>query len=163
MAAAFVVVDGTSAGAGTLECAEDLDCDDGSFCNGAEQCRMGACVPGTALACAAGVALAVLAWAGVAHWSAVVVPMIVYMFASSYVLPHATAAALSPFPAIAGSASSLLGAFQFCVGAAVSVGLGAAFEGSARPMTTLTALAGAGAYAACRLAVRGHGIDRGLR
>lgn len=104
-----------------------------------------------------------LAWTGVTHWAAVVAPMIVYMYASSYVLPHATAAALSPFPRVAGSASSLLGAFQFCVGAAVSAGLGAAFEGTARPMASLTAVAGTRALVACGLFMRDPGAPRGNR
>ena len=43
-----------AAGAAAAECADDRDCDDGSFCNGAEQCRAGACVPGPELTCDGG-------------------------------------------------------------------------------------------------------------
>jgi len=98
---------------------------------------------GVVLACAFGLALAALAWAGAAHWSALVLPMVGYMFATSFVIPTATAAALSPFPAIAGTASSLIGAAQFLLGAIVSAGLAAAFDGSARPLAGVAALGGA--------------------
>ncbi|HVC11953.1 MAG TPA: multidrug effflux MFS transporter [Burkholderiales bacterium] len=118
---------------------------------------------GTRLASVSGLVLAALAWAGAAHWSAVVLPMIVYMFASSYVLPHATAAALSPFPQFAGAASSLLGACQFSVGAAVSAGLGAAFDGTARPMASVAALAGLGALAGYSLLLRERAAPHGNR
>ncbi len=100
---------------------------------------------GVTLACAFGLLLAALAWAGVAHWSAVVLPMVGYMFATSFVIPTATAAALSPFPAIAGTASSLIGAAQFLLGATVSAGLAAAFDGSARPLAGVAALGGVSA------------------
>ncbi len=32
-------------------CTTDIQCDDGTFCNGVERCSFGACVPGTPLAC----------------------------------------------------------------------------------------------------------------
>lgn len=97
---------------------------------------------GAALACAGGTALAVLAFAGVAHWSAVVLPMLVYLFGSSFLIPNATAAALSPFPSMAGAASSLLGALPFGVGALVSAALAAAFDGTLRPMSLAIAMFG---------------------
>jgi DHA1 family bicyclomycin/chloramphenicol resistance-like MFS transporter len=56
------------------------------------------------------------------------------------------AAALSPFPHAAGSASSLIGSVGFAAGALISAGLGAAFDGTARPMATLAALASAVAF-----------------
>src|SRR5262245_36763692 len=71
---------------------------------------------GAALTAASGTVLAALALANVAHWSAVVLPMIVYLFGCAFMIPNATAAALSPFPQIAGSASSLLGAIPFGLG-----------------------------------------------
>jgi MFS transporter, DHA1 family, multidrug resistance protein len=89
---------------------------------------------GAALVLAGGVLLAVLAWAGPAHWSAVVVPMIVFLFGCAFMIPSATAAALAPFPAMAGAASSLLGTLPFALGAAVSAVLAVAFDGSTRPM-----------------------------
>jgi DHA1 family bicyclomycin/chloramphenicol resistance-like MFS transporter len=101
---------------------------------------------GAASMLAAGVAAASLAWAGVGHWAAVVAPFLVFLFGSALVVPNATAAALSPFPASAGAAASLMGAIAFAIGALVSAGLGFAFDGTARPMATLAAIAGLAAF-----------------
>jgi DHA1 family bicyclomycin/chloramphenicol resistance-like MFS transporter len=97
---------------------------------------------GAGLALAGGALLASLALASVAHWSAIVLPMIVYIFGCAFILPNALAAALSPFPHMAGSASSLLGALPFGLGALVSALLAAAFDGSTRPMALVIALFG---------------------
>lgn len=110
---------------------------------------------GAALMLAGGAAAALLAWAGVAHWLAVVVPFFVFLYGTALIVPNATAAALSPFPATAGSASSLIGAIGFTAGAIVSSLLGAAFDGSARPMASVAALAGAAAFVFERSVLRG--------
>jgi DHA1 family bicyclomycin/chloramphenicol resistance-like MFS transporter len=73
-------------------------------------------------------------------------------------MPNATAAALSPFPASAGTASSLLGACTFVFGATVSIALGALFDGTARPMAGALALAGLWALAAERTLMRRPGM-----
>jgi DHA1 family bicyclomycin/chloramphenicol resistance-like MFS transporter len=65
------------------------------------------------------------------------------------------ATALSPFPQSAGSATSLIGAIGFGSGALISTLLGAAFDGSARPMATTAGLAGVGALLAHRLLLHG--------
>jgi DHA1 family bicyclomycin/chloramphenicol resistance-like MFS transporter len=109
---------------------------------------------GTALAFAAALALAALSLAGVAHWAAVVLPMAAFLFGASLVVPNATAAALSPFPQMAGAASSLLGALPFGLGALVSAALAAAFDGSMRPMALSVAFFAAGSFLAERLLFR---------
>ena len=91
-----------------------------------------------------GIAAAALAWSGFGHWFAVILPFSVFLFGTALVMPNATAAALTPFPAAAGAASSLVGAIGFTVGALVSTVLAAAFDGTARPMATAAALAGIG-------------------
>ncbi|HEX7220981.1 MAG TPA: multidrug effflux MFS transporter [Burkholderiales bacterium] len=101
---------------------------------------------GTATMCAAGLAAALLAWSGVQHWAAVVLPFLGFLFGTALTVPNATAAAITPFPAYAGAAVSLVGAVGFGVGAVISSSLGAAFDGTARPMATLAALGGAGAF-----------------
>jgi DHA1 family bicyclomycin/chloramphenicol resistance-like MFS transporter len=106
---------------------------------------------GAALALASGLAVALLAVLGVAHWSAVVLPMLAYIFGTALLVPNAMAAAMTPFPERAGSASSLLGSLAFAFGALVSAALGAAFDGTARPFALAVALAGVGAFAAERL------------
>ena len=110
---------------------------------------------GAATMLAGGATAAVLAWLGVAHWLAVVVPFFVFLFGTALIVPNATASALSPFPATAGSASSLIGAIGFTAGAIVSSLLGAAFDGSARPMATVAAFAGIAAFTLEWLLLRG--------
>ena len=113
---------------------------------------------GTRLALAAGVIAATLAWVGVGHWLAIVLPFMAFMFAASCIVPNATAAALSPFPGSAGTASSLLGACAFVLGATVSAVLGALFDGTARPMTGALLLGGLFALLAERFLIRRPGM-----
>jgi DHA1 family bicyclomycin/chloramphenicol resistance-like MFS transporter len=101
---------------------------------------------GAALALAGGVLLAGLALAGMPHWSAVVLPMILYLLGCSFMIPNATAAALSPFPRMAGAASSLLGAMPFGLGAVVSAVLAWAFDGTTLPMALAIAVFGSLAF-----------------
>jgi len=110
---------------------------------------------GAMLVVAAGVCAAALAWAGVSHWLAVLLPFMVYMGGTALIIPNATAAALTPFPRTAGAASSLIGSTQFAAGAAVSALLGVLFDGSARPMASAAALGGAGAFLIERFFLRG--------
>jgi DHA1 family bicyclomycin/chloramphenicol resistance-like MFS transporter len=110
---------------------------------------------GVALVLAGGGAGAVLAWAGVAHPLAVILPFMIFICGTSFTAPNATAAALTPFPRAAGAASSLLGACAFALGAVVSVGLGVLFDGTSRAMMTLMALGGAGAFLLERTVMRG--------
>ena len=110
---------------------------------------------GAATMLAAGVSAAALAWGGVAHWAAVVLPFSGFLLGSALTVPNAMAAAVSPFPAFAGAAVSLVGAVGFGVGALISTLLAAAFDGSARPMATLAALGGVGAFLLERYLVRG--------
>ena len=110
---------------------------------------------GAAIMLAGGASAAALAWLGVAHWLAVVVPFFVFLFGTVLIVPNAIASALSPFPATAGSASSLIGAIGFTAGAIVSSLLGAAFDGSARPMASVAAFAGIAAFTLEWLLLRG--------
>ncbi|MCX7960283.1 MAG: Bcr/CflA family efflux MFS transporter [Burkholderiales bacterium] len=109
---------------------------------------------GVRVAAGAGTLLAVLALAGVSHWAALGVPMLAFILGCAFVIPNATAAALAPFPALAGTASSLLGVLPFGFGALVSAALGAAFDGTAVPMACTIAVFGAAALAAERLLFR---------
>ncbi|MDP6174907.1 MAG: multidrug effflux MFS transporter [Rhodospirillales bacterium] len=58
------------------------------------------------------------ALANIRHWSVVIPPMALLMVGFSFALPQAAAAALSPFPRIAGTAASLAGFVQSLIGAA---------------------------------------------
>lgn len=96
---------------------------------------------GTATMLAAGTVLAALAWLRVDHPAAVVVPMFVFMVALMMTMPGATAAALRPFPDIAGSASSLLFFVQFAVASTAALIVGLTFDGTARPMASTIGVA----------------------
>ena len=101
---------------------------------------------GSAIMLGAGATAAALAWAGIGHWLAVVLPFMAFLFGTALVTANAIAAALSPFPESAGSATSLIGAIGFAGGALVSTGLGSLYDGTARPLATVAVLSGLGAF-----------------
>jgi DHA1 family bicyclomycin/chloramphenicol resistance-like MFS transporter len=101
---------------------------------------------GAALMLAGSASAAALAWSGVGHWAAVVAPFVMVLFGAALIVPNATAAAMAPFPGAAGAVAALIGTIGFTAGALISSALGAAFDGTARPMATAAALAGAGAF-----------------
>jgi DHA1 family bicyclomycin/chloramphenicol resistance-like MFS transporter len=110
---------------------------------------------GTLLAFLSGLAAALCAWAGASHPVSVVLPFMGFLFASALIIPNATSLALQPFARTAGTASSLMGATQFAMGAVVSSALGALFDGTPRPMASAAALAGLGAFLVERRFLRG--------
>ena len=110
---------------------------------------------GALLVLVAGTAAALAAWSGARHPASVVLPFTLFLFGAALIIPNATALALQPFPRTAGTAASLMGATQFAVGALVSTALGAIFDGSARPMASVAALAGLGAFLVERRFLRG--------
>jgi DHA1 family bicyclomycin/chloramphenicol resistance-like MFS transporter len=67
---------------------------------------------------------------------------------TGFVGPNATAAAMAPYGKQAGSASALLGAVQFSLGAAAGAVLGALHNGTALPMAATIALCGVSAFIA---------------
>jgi len=97
---------------------------------------------GALLACFSGITTTALGWARVDNVWAIIAPIFVYMFATAFVMPHATAGALSPFPKIVGAASSLLGFIQFTLGSVTSTVLGALYDGTQRPLTTAIGMMG---------------------
>ena len=109
---------------------------------------------GTGVMLAAGATMAALAWLGVREPLAVAAPMFVFMAAYMGTVPHSTAGALTPYPDIAGSAASLMSFAQFVIAASVALVVGFAFDGTARPMASAIAAAGALSFAAFRLLVR---------
>lgn len=89
---------------------------------------------GIALALVSGLSMAGLAWLHVDHVAAILGPMFVFMFAFALVLPQAMAGALTPFPHIAGNASSLIGLCQYGLSAIVGTIVAALFDGTQVPM-----------------------------
>jgi DHA1 family bicyclomycin/chloramphenicol resistance-like MFS transporter len=96
---------------------------------------------------AAGGALLAAALTGIGGIAGLVVPLFVFIACLGLILPNASAAALAPFAASAGSASALMGAIQFGVAGVVSALVGAVHARSAVPMAAAIALCAVGGLA----------------
>ncbi len=103
---------------------------------------------------AAGMVLLVVAWTGINQVFAITIPLFFVLYGSSLIVPHAMAAAMSPYPAMAGAASSLAGIAQLLGGAVISYVLGILFDGTSRPLATAIALSGLGVVVVFELLVR---------
>lgn len=77
---------------------------------------------------------------------AIALPVVIYGFAMGATMPQAMAGALTPFPDIAGTASSLLGFLQSFAGALAGVYVGYGSETSAMPMVAVIAAGGVTAF-----------------
>jgi len=104
------------------------------------------CVVASALAL-----LVVVSVGGLSVW-ALLAPMFVIVSSLAFVLPNATALALADHPAVAGTASALLGVIQFLVGAIAAPLVGVAGPDTAVPMGVVMAVLALGALAAQRAA-----------
>ena len=82
----------------------------------------------------AGGLLVVAAATGWGGLPAVIGLIFVSMSAAGIIFPNIAALAMAPFPEVAGSASALLGVFQFGVGAASGALVGVFHNGTAMPM-----------------------------
>lgn len=78
---------------------------------------------------------------------AIVLPVVIYGFSMGATMPQAMAGALTPFPDIAGTASSLLGFLQSIAGALAGLYVGHGVEASAMPMVGMIAAGGVTAFA----------------
>jgi MFS transporter, DHA1 family, multidrug resistance protein len=86
-----------------------------------------------------------------------VLPSLFVVVASlGFVLPNATALALTDYPRTAGSASALLGVLQFAIGAAAAPLVGVLGAKTALPMAVVMAALSVSALVAFVLLVRGR-------
>ena len=108
---------------------------------------------GSVMVVIAGVSMALLAWAGMRDPLAVTLPMLLFMLAYMWIVPQATAGALTPFPRMAGSVSSLMSFSQFVTAAGCAYVVGGAYDGTPRPMATAIALSAIVALVAFRTLV----------
>ena len=99
------------------------------------------------------VLLVVVSIGGLSVW-ALLAPMFVIVSSLAFVLPNATALALADHPAVAGTASALLGVIQFMVGAIAAPLVGVAGPDTAVPMGVVMATLALGALTAERMAGR---------
>lgn len=102
---------------------------------------------GAAIGCISGIAMWASAVAGINTAWAITIPMFGYIAALAFILPQATAGALSPFGNMAGSAMSNLGFIQTCIAASVAALSGILYDGTQMPMVTIIALLGIGSLA----------------
>lgn len=100
---------------------------------------------GTAVFAVGSGALVVTASTGWGGVTGFVIPVVAAISALGLMLPNTSALALAPFPAVAGSASALLGAIQFTFAAIAAALMGAIHAESAVPVALM--IAGGGVLA----------------
>ncbi len=98
------------------------------------------------LICLSSAALALApAYAGVQSAPFMIAPVIAFMFGVGFVIPPGSAAAIAPFPSMAGAASSFLGFSQITASSTVILISGYLYDGTMRPVAlVMTVLAGLG-------------------
>ena len=97
---------------------------------------------GAALAGIAGVQLLVMAWLGEAHFWWIWSNACLFMCATAFLLPNATALALDPVPEIAGVASSIMGTIQSLAGATSAIVSSALYSGTIMNVALVLGLSG---------------------
>jgi DHA1 family bicyclomycin/chloramphenicol resistance-like MFS transporter len=103
---------------------------------------------------AASLALLGVALAGLGVW-AVLAPMFVVISSLAFVMPNATALALAEHGRVAGTASALIGALQFLIGAVAAPLVGLAGTATAVPMGLVMTVFGLAAVAVAHAPARG--------
>jgi DHA1 family bicyclomycin/chloramphenicol resistance-like MFS transporter len=88
-----------------------------------------------------------LTLAGIGGSLAITVPMALYTAGVGLVLPQAQAAAMAPFGAKAGAASSLLGICQMTLAALIGLFVGQIVETAAWPLPLVILVIGTSAFA----------------
>jgi MFS transporter, DHA1 family, multidrug resistance protein len=99
------------------------------------------------IAVVAGVALVVDAYTGFGGFAGILVPLFCFIVCHGFTAPNTTALAMSPYGAVAGSASALLGTLQFVLGAASGTLVSAFGNGTAVPFAVVIAGCGIAAFA----------------
>jgi len=93
-----------------------------------------------------GLLLVVGTWSGLIGLWGTATLLFVYVSSVGCMSPNTTAMALAAHGEKAGSASALIGSLQFTLAATASTLVGAANNGTARPMSALIALCGVSAF-----------------
>lgn len=97
---------------------------------------------GVALAGIAGVQLLLMAWLGDVPFWWLWGNICLYMFATAFLVPNATALALEPVPEIAGAAASVIGTIQSLAGAVSAIVSSALYTGTILNVTLVVGGAG---------------------
>ncbi len=96
-------------------------------------------VVGTSIALFGGLALIVAASFGIGGLAGIVLPVFIFMVPHNITNANASAATLDYFPHVAGTASALIGAIRFGVGAAVGALVGLLHDGTSVSMAAVIA------------------------
>lgn len=91
------------------------------------------------IAVVAGLALLVNAYTGFGGFAGILVPLFCFIICHGFTAPNTTALAMSPYRAVAGSASALMGTLQFLLGAASGSLVGVFGNGTAVPFAAVIA------------------------
>lgn len=115
----------------------------------------------TLIQMASGIVMAALAFSGVFHPLALLVPMFGVMFGHGSVQPLSQAGVVAKFPRNAGAAAALMGFMMMLVAATVGQVIGATYDGTTRPLATMICIAAVCSALAVATLVRRHGhVDR---
>lgn len=109
---------------------------------------------GSIIGAVSGIAMLLLALAGINTLWAIMVPMLGIMVSLAFVIPSATAGAISPFGHMAGSAMANFGFIQTCISAVSASIVGIFFDGTQMPMVITISILCIGLYFAYFFLVR---------
>jgi DHA1 family bicyclomycin/chloramphenicol resistance-like MFS transporter len=109
---------------------------------------------GLGIGAAGGLLLVMVAATGAGGLLGVSAALFCVVSGIGFVMPNSTALALADHPEAAGTASAMLGAIQFVVGAAAAPVVGAFTDGTALPMALVIAATGLAALAALAVLTR---------
>ena len=109
---------------------------------------------GSIIGAASGIAMLALALAGVNTLWAIMVPMLGIVVSLAFVVPSATAGAISPFGHMAGSAMANFGFIQTCISAMAASIVGLLFDGTQMPMVITISILCVGLFFAYFFLVR---------
>ena len=85
----------------------------------------------------AGILLALAGWLDVRGLPVLISLQMLYLFGCAFLIPQATAGALTPFPRIAGTASALVGFLQMTAGLIANALSSIFYDGTERPLVVL--------------------------
>jgi DHA1 family bicyclomycin/chloramphenicol resistance-like MFS transporter len=94
----------------------------------------------------AALAFAALVLAGVVSLPLTVLLLFLTLGCMGFIMPPATMLALEPFGALAGTASALANGLQFLISTVATLLVGGLFDGTARPMALMIAVAALGSF-----------------
>ena len=89
-----------------------------------------------------GITAGCLAWVSVLTPAGIVIPSLGCMMGFALLVPAATAGAMSPFPEMAGRASSLIGLIHYSAGAITSLVMGLMADGTYMPLVSALTICG---------------------